>query len=61
MLKSISNIGSVLNKSEQKSITGGFTSICPREGLSCNSQYPSPVHCITDVAYCCVNGYFEKC
>ncbi|PHN96679.1 hypothetical protein CSC81_13195 [Tenacibaculum discolor] len=61
MLKNISNIGLVLKASEQKSITGGITSVCPREGLPCNSQYPSPVHCITDVSYCCVDGYFEKC
>jgi len=61
MIKNISNMGSVLNVSEQKSITGGFTSICPREGLVCNSQYPLPVNCITDVPYCCVDGYFEQC
>ncbi|WP_408024638.1 hypothetical protein [Tenacibaculum sediminilitoris] len=61
MLKNISNMGSILKTSEQKFITGGITSVCPKEGLTCNSQYPSPVNCITDVPYCCVDGYFQKC
>ncbi|MDO6812162.1 hypothetical protein [Tenacibaculum soleae] len=61
MLRNFLNMGSVLKASEQKSITGGITSICPRERLACNSQYSSPVHCIIDVLYCCIDGYFEKC
>ncbi|WP_299120414.1 hypothetical protein [uncultured Tenacibaculum sp.] len=61
MLKNITNLGSILKATEQKSINGGLSSICPSEGKRCNSMFPSPVHCITIHAYCCVEGFFQKC
>ncbi|AZJ36085.1 hypothetical protein [Tenacibaculum singaporense] len=60
MIKNISNMGSVLDVSEQKSINGG-SGICPSQGVACDENYPPLINCITDVPYCCVDGYFEEC
>lgn len=39
MLKNISNLGTILNKEDQKSINGGLS---PFQPISCNSPYFTP-------------------
>ncbi|WP_157821923.1 hypothetical protein [Tenacibaculum sp. Bg11-29] len=47
MLKNISNLGSVLNKSEQKSINGGLQYSCdPSRPTPCASPIHLSVECI---------------
>lgn len=48
MLKNISNLGSLLNKSEQKSINGGKTSGCNLSYLWC----PPGCECHVDQVLC---------
>ncbi|WP_422091254.1 hypothetical protein [Tenacibaculum ovolyticum] len=39
MVKNISNLGSVLNKSEQKSINGGFWPTTEEECIRCGGEW----------------------
>ena len=61
MLKKISNIGSILNKSEQKSISGGEDMKECSLGTPCSNGFPNPFNCIPAVNHCCVNGSYEIC